>query len=395
MIEEKQTTQADLEDAAVAESDPSQADGQTGNRLRWLWTRGARSATAAGLIVAMVIVSGFVWLHSGRAVFGTYAGDGALSFVPAWLPDDVAFRYGDRLVTEEELSQHSDMLRALYGVTIPKQENGQAQFKKDVAKSYAVSLVLQRAAAERGISIADTQARDALTRFVSEQVGAGPGAYDQFIQSLSDEGTSERVVLNELKRRLAIAKLSNFVVNGAGKVTDEEVKQAFVKRKGELGTPERRLISNIVVKSRDEARRVLREIRSGTSFATVARTVSLDGSTRNNGGRLGMLTQHQLEPSYARLAFRADEGELFGPVESKHGWNVGRVTKIVPPRPAEFSEVKTALAQQLRSQAAFERWRSWLGERIAEAGVVYADEYRPRDPDALPTMAPSGLSGPR
>lgn len=363
--------------------------------LRWARTRQARAAIIAGLIIAIVVTTGGLWLHSGRAVFGTYPGDGALSFVPAWLPDDVAFRYDDRLVTEDQLNQHSDMLRALYGVTKPKEEQGKAQFRKDVAKSYAVSLVLQDAARERGISIADKQARDALTRFVSEQVGSGPGAHGQFIQSLSDEGTSERVVLNELKRRLAIAKLTNAVVGDVGEVTDNEVKQAFAQRKEELGTPERRAISNIVVKSKDEARRVLREVRSGTSFATVARTVSLDGSSRNNGGRLGTLSKQQLEQPYSEVAFRAGEGDLFGPVKNKHGWNVGRVTKIVPPQPAEFSETKTALAQQLRTETAFERWRSWLGDRITDAGVVYADEYRPDDPDALPTMAPSTLSGPR
>ncbi|GAA5129549.1 peptidyl-prolyl cis-trans isomerase [Haloechinothrix salitolerans] len=364
-------------------------------RVGWPSARAGRVAVSACTVIALLLTGGFFWLHSGRAAFGTYAGEGALSFVPAWLPADVAFRYGDKLVTEDELNQHSDMLRVLYGVTTPKKEDGKAQFRKDVAKSYAVSLVLQRAAGERDISIADKQARDALTRFVSERIGEGPGAYNQFIQSLSDEGTSEKVVLNELKRRLAIAKLSDAVVGDVGKVTDKEVKQAFVRRKDSLGTPERRAISNIVVKSKDEARRVLREIRSGTSFAKVARTVSLDGSTRDKGGRLGTLSKRQLEKSYAEVAFSTDKGELFGPVKNQHGWNVGRVNKILPPKPAEFSEIKKSLAQQLRTETALERWRSWLGERIADAGIVYADNYRPADPDALPTMAPSRLSGPR
>ncbi|SNR82326.1 peptidyl-prolyl cis-trans isomerase C [Haloechinothrix alba] len=365
---------------------------RAGKSVRWPRARGGRAAVAAALVVALLATGGYFWLQSGRAVFGTYAGEGVLSFVPAWLPDDVAFRYGENLVTEEELDEHTDMLRSLYGISAPSDGEERQQFDKDVAKSYAVSLVLQRAAQQREISVPDKQARDTLTRFVSDRLGEGPEAYNQFIQSLSEQGTSEEVVLDELKRRLLIAELSDAVAGDVGKVTDQEVEKAFDERKEELGTPERRAISNIVVGTEDEAERVLEQVRSGTPFAEVAREVSLDGSTRDDGGDLGTVSERQLEESYAQVAFEAEQGELFGPVKNQHGWNVGRVDEIHSPEPAEFDEIKDQLAQQLRTEAALEKWRSWLGERIAEADIVYADEYRPEEPEALPTMPPTSPS---
>lgn len=318
-----------------------------------------------------------------------------LPFLPTWLADGVALRYGDRSVTVDELERHVDMLRALYGVEPPSGGKQMDAFREDTAKSYAVSLILDDAASERGIEIADKQARDTLSRFVSERLGPGPEAYSQFIGTLADAGTSEEVVLDELKRRLAIAQLFDNVAGGRRAPTAQEVRTAFENRKDELATPETRRISNIVVETKDDARQVRQEIRDGTSFAVVASRSSLDGSTRDNGGDLGTLSANQLEPDYAKDAFNAAEGEVFGPVKTRHGWNIGQVTKIILAVPAEFDRVKADLKKRLRAEAALGEWRSWLGKRIVDADVHYADTYRPPNPNAPPETAPTDATSPR
>ncbi|MGH2601298.1 MAG: peptidylprolyl isomerase [Thermocrispum sp.] len=61
---------------------------------------------------------------------------------------------------------------------------------------------------------------------------------------------------------------------------------------------------------------------------------------------LGALSADQLEKEYAKAAFETGEGELFGPVKTQHGWNVGRVTKIIPGEPAKFDAVKDDLNER-------------------------------------------------
>lgn len=351
--------------------------------------RRTRAAVVVVLVAVLACTGGLLRLHAGRSVFGLQAGESVLSFLPTWLPDDVAFQFGDRDVTENELNTQVDTLRALYGVQVPADPAQLATFRRDSAKAYAVTLVLDRAAADNGIVIADKTARETLARFVQEKLGNGADAYTKFVTALGEQGTTEQAVLDELKRRLAMAQLFDKVTAGGSSVTDQDVETAFAQRRGELGTPEKRQISNLVVGSREEADRALAAVRSGAPFDSEARQVSLDGSTRENGGDLGAVTRDQLDRPFGDAAFTAQPGQPFGPVQTSYGWNVGIVGQVQAPVPAEFAQVKEPLRQQLQAEHALDGWRGWLTHQITAAEVRYADAYRPAVPDAAPGGGPA------
>lgn len=344
------------------------------------WLRGKLPSSKKGRAVLAVVL--VVLLGGGAGGYGWYRAQA--------LPEGVAFRIGDQVVTTDDLDKKIDTLRALYGVQVPADPAALDGFRKDSAKAAAVSIVLDRAAAERGVIIADKTARDMLATFISQQLGEGPQARDTFVQALGTAGTNEDAVLTEIKRQLAVNQLFNKITAGPP-VTDADAEAAFPARRNQLGTPEKRQLSNIVVASEDEARRLVDEAHGGADFDALARQRSLDGSTKGAGGALGELTQAQLEPEYGGAAFAAPQDGVFGPVRNQFGWNVGKVIRIVPPVPAEFVQVKDFLKEQLNAERATETWRRWLGEQIRNAGVEYADAYRPADPDAVP---PTGVKPP-
>jgi len=305
------------------------------------------------------------------------------------LPDGAVFAYGGRTETVEQLQDRIQTLKALYGVQAPDpQDSGRSDaFRRDTAKAVAVGMVLDGAARERGIVIADKAARDVLTRFISQQIGEGPDARSKFVQALGTTGTSEDAVLDEIKRQLAVSQLFDSVTKGSS-VGDAEVADAFAKRKAQLDTPERRQVANIVVRTKEDADRALADLTAGTPFETLVAQRSLDGATRDKGGDLGQVTAAQLEDGYAKAAFAVPSGGLFGPVQTAHGWNVGRVRQVLPPQPAVFDQIKDQLKQQLVLEKALATWREWLGTQLAGANVRYADVYRPADPTAPPQQAP-------
>ncbi|HEY3469098.1 MAG TPA: peptidyl-prolyl cis-trans isomerase [Amycolatopsis sp.] len=311
------------------------------------------------------------------------------------LPDDAVFAYGGRIETVAQLQERIQTLKALYGVQPPDaQDTAKSDaFRRDTAKAVAVGMVLDQAAHDRGIVIADKAARDVLTRFISQQIGEGPEARSKFVQALGTTGTSEDAVLEEIKRQLAVSQLFDSVTRGSS-VGDGEVTDAFAKRKAQLDTPERRQLGNIVVKTKEEADQALTDLKAGTPFETVVAQRSLDGATRDKGGDLGQVTAAQLEDGYAKAAFAAPVGGLFGPVQTAHGWNVGRVRQVLPPQPAVFDQVKDQLKQQLTLEKALATWRGWLGAQLANANVRYVDSYRPADPAAPPQEAPGWSPAP-
>jgi peptidyl-prolyl cis-trans isomerase C len=372
-------TRATTTDAVEAEQPAAER-----GRLRLPQSRKRRALLAVALILLVVIGGVLPLLASGKQVLGLRAGVGPLSFLPDWLPDGVAFRYQDRDVTVEELDSQVRMLGVLYGVKVPAKKAALNDFRRDAAKAYAVSLVLEGAADEHRVAVSDKQARDTLTAFLEQRVGTGPQAYSQFTDTLAAAGGSERMVLDEIKRRLEVAALFNKVSADVPKVTEAGVRKAFEQRKGQLGKPETRHLRNIVLGDRDTAGKVVAQLRAGASFAPLAKRVSLDGSTRENGGDLGDVARKDLDDGYGKLAFAAKPGALFGPVKTEHGWNVGKVLAVHRPAPARFSDVSKDLAETLRVERAVDAWRNWMGERLRSQDVAYADEYRPDDPHALP-----------
>lgn len=298
------------------------------------------------------------------------------------LPDDAVLRVGDTVVSQQDFDYRVRLLRALYGVQPPEDAAGADRFRRDAAKSIAVGIIIARAAADHRIVIAERNAREALSRLVEDQFPAGR---DAFIETLGSIGASEREVLDELSRQMASSRLFDEVTKNVPPVTDADVRKAYHDRKREMVTPERRRLRNIVVRTREEAQKIYDEVRGGADFASLATRRSLDQSTKGKGGDLGALTADQLEAAYAKAAFATPQGDVFGPVQTQHGWNVGKVESVRAGDPLELSQMAAQLKEELTSLRRVEAWRRWFGNELKSADVDYADEYRPADPEAPPS----------
>lgn len=301
------------------------------------------------------------------------------------LPDDAAFRVGDRVVTEEELRDRIKVVEALYGIQQPDDSNKADVFRRDSAKAIATSMVLDQAARDRNILIADKAARDALTKLIDDRFG---GDRDAFVKLLGEVGASERDVIDEIKRQRITARLWRDVTQHVDKVAHTEVKRAFQERRKSLVTLEKRRIRNIVVATREDADLALRQARSGTAFGNIVKQMSLDQSTRSKNGELGFVAREQLDDKYAKEAFGTAKNSFFGPVKTQYGWNVGQVLAVRPSRPLKFKEVERDLRTTLMSEKALNAWNHWLEKEIKRSDVEYADKYRPADPYGPPTTKP-------
>ncbi|MFA6300683.1 MAG: SurA N-terminal domain-containing protein, partial [Nocardioides sp.] len=187
----------------------------------------------------------FVAVLLGLGVIGSASGIAYARLTD--LPDDAAFRYQGRVVTERLLDDRVQVLSALYGVQRPSSGKDAEEFDRDAAKSMAVSLVLENAATERDIVISDKTAQDQLDKLIDAQLTGGREA---FVEFLSSQGISEQDVLDEIKRQMATSKLVEKVTTDVPTVADDEVRAAYQDHRDRMVTPEARLLLNIVVASR-------------------------------------------------------------------------------------------------------------------------------------------------
>ncbi|MBO0873541.1 MAG: peptidyl-prolyl cis-trans isomerase [Pseudonocardia sp.] len=357
-------------------AEPDDASPQPGRRITIgpvplpTSTRGRVTGIAAVVAVLAAGVGGWWWYRDTH------------------VPDGVAFRAYGQDVTINQLDDDARTETALYGLRPPTDGPALDQFRKDFAKAIAVSMIMDHEAADRNIVVAQRQASDVLARFITQSYGEGPAGHDLFVQDLANKGTSEPKVLDELKRQMTVRELAARVTTGVA-VSDQDVRQAFDQRKAHLGAPERRDIANIVVSDKAAADDIVGQLRAGASFDLLARQRSVDGATKDRGGDLGPVSADQLDPSYAAAAFQAPMGAVFGPVQTQYGFNVGQVRSVEPPAPAVFDQVKEQLRQKLAEERAMAKWSAFLVDAIKRAHVLYADEYRPADPDAPPARQPA------
>lgn len=307
------------------------------------------------------------------------------------LPEDAAFVVGDEVVTVTELDRRNDSLRALYGVQEPLDDKGRESFRRQAAKSMAISMVLDRAVAEASIEVPDTEVDRAFAAFIDSQFD---GDQQAFVDSLGSVSSSEGAVRDEIRRQLELRRLLDEIADRV-EVSAADVQAAFAERRPSLDTPEKRTVSNIVLATRREAVQARRRLDAGTGVARLAAAVSIDAGTRDKGGALGDVARAELVPAVGAAVFRTRVGQPYGPVRGPQGWNVGVVTRVLAPAPATLPAVREELQAALLSEEAQRQWTEWLEQELRDAGIEYADEYQPSDPYGVTAWEEAGVTGAR
>ncbi len=126
-------------------------------------------------------------------------------------------------------------------------------------------------------------------------------------------------------------------------LSDDKLKVEYDK----LPTEKRVRASHILVKSRDEAVQVIRDIGAGQKFEDIAAKRSLDPSGKQ-GGDLGFFSKEQMVASFADAAFKMRKGEVSkAPVQTEYGFHVIRVDDIQDDAKPSFEEKRDELRDQL------------------------------------------------
>ncbi|MEN9785212.1 MAG: hypothetical protein RLZZ299_476 [Pseudomonadota bacterium] len=121
---------------------------------------------------------------------------------------------------------------------------------------------------------------------------------------------------------------------------------------------------HILVPDEPGARDALAKVKAGASFADVARTVSRDPGSAENGGDLGWFERGTMVPEFEAAAFGAATGALVGPVKSQFGWHVLEILGTRDTVPLE--EVREGIEEKLRDEAR----TSWIEELRSRATIV-------------------------
>ena len=131
---------------------------------------------------------------------------------------------------------------------------------------------------------------------------------------------------------------------------------------------------HILVKTEDEAKAIIGQLKAGADFAALAKEKSIDPSAKQNGGDLGWFTKDTMVKEFADAAFAMKKGELSQtPVKSQFGFHVIEVQDERTQVPPTLAERTPEIRQGLAEEAA----HKLVNDLIAQGQVTYAkDAYK-------------------
>ncbi len=129
-------------------------------------------------------------------------------------------------------------------------------------------------------------------------------------------------------------------------VTEAQAKAAYDEQIAKLKPEPEVRARHILVKTEQEAKDLIAELKGGADFTELAKK-SVDGPSSNTGGDLGYFSRGQMVKAFEDAAFALEPGQISGPVQSDYGWHVIKVEdKRTRPVPS-FDEVKDQIMASL------------------------------------------------
>lgn len=174
--------------------------------------------------------------------------------------------------------------------------------------------------------------------------------YQEALKKGLDKDPEYSKKLEDYKKITLITQLLEKELESKAKVTEQDAREYYEKHKNELASVSQIKASHILVKTEDEAKKILEKLRKGGDFATIAKQSSIDPGSAKNGGDLGYFSSGQMVPEFEAAALKLNPGEISEPVKTKFGYHIIKVTDKKMGKPLEYEKIKNALMQRITAE---------------------------------------------
>jgi foldase protein PrsA len=227
-----------------------------------------------------------------------------------------------------------------------------------------------------GVKVSDKEVHKRFEEVVKQQF---PKTAD-FEKFLATSGQTVSDLLLRVKLNLISQKVQQKIIKKNTNITRADIARYYKENPQRFGQPEKRNLKVILTKTEEAATKAKKEIESGKSWATVAKSTSIDPATKDKGGVLVGVVKGQVEKSLDSAVFAAKPNVVQGPIKTVFGYYIFEVTSITPGNQLTLAQAEASIRQQLTAshqQAALTSFikqfkQKWLAktECVASYGGV-------------------------
>ena len=232
------------------------------------------------------------------------------------------------------------------------------------------TLIFQEAE-KKGVSITDSEVNQRLEIVVDAEINALMRQYRikeiaDLEKELAKVGTNVELLrdklLKKMRKQAEIELLAEKVMIKTITITEEELRDVYEQEYGEKIEA-----SQIVLKTRSDADDVLKKLKSGADFGTIAKNLSIDRVTALKSGKMQPFSpKDSLGVQIAHLKI----GEISDIIKTDYGYHIIKITGRKPAGNKDFKSVRGELEKIAKDQRYRERLKPWLISLIENASIT-------------------------
>jgi peptidyl-prolyl cis-trans isomerase C len=212
--------------------------------------------------------------------------------------------------------------------------------------------------------------------------------YREALATGLDKSDEYKKEIERTKRDLLIRQYYEKVVEAKATPTDAEIQEYYDANRKEFVVAENVTARHILVKTKDEALRLRKQVEQGADFAELAGKYSLDASSKSAGGMIGGPIQRGgavkglgAAPEFVTAAFALNEGELSRPVQTGKGFHIIRVEKRTPETAKTLEEARSDIVSKVQYSKRKTAREEIVNELKSKYKVSYVTETSGQAPD--------------
>lgn len=195
---------------------------------------------------------------------------------------------------------------------------------------------------------------------------------EAFKQTMDQQHITLDQLKTDARTEIVVTRLVQNEIGPKVSVKPEQVDDFYKKNPDKFQQPETVRASHILIrvpegadaaakaKAKTKAEGILKDVKAGKDFATLAKANSEDPGSAPNGGDLNYFPKGQMVPAFDEAAFSLKMGEVSNLVETQFGFHIIKVTDKQAAKMVAIDQVRPQIQQYLEGQARQEQTQAFL-----------------------------------
>lgn len=300
----------------------------------------------------------------------TFTGCSLVAKTPQAIQKSPVAKVGDEYITRQQLDSYPGYIQNLaqlkaQNADIEKTDEGKTQIKElktQVLDSMITNLVIMQQAKKLNIDANSKEITDQVNKQFDE-IKKSFNDDKKFADALKQAGYTEQGLKDAIREKAVSDKVEEEVTKSV-KITDDKAKEYYEMNKLNYTTkPDMIKLAHILVKTKEEADKVETRLKNGEDFAKLAKELSTDTGSKDNGGVYEVpYVNSGMDETFMKAALGQKEGQISKPVQTQYGYHVIKTIKKTEYPYKPYESVKAEIITTLTSQEK----ESTFNKKVAE-----------------------------